>query len=197
MDVMRKETPAGTTPAGAGDGTSTPPPAVAPPAEKRRRGPWPMVAGAVVAVALSGSMLVFGLNQQSAASDWKAKADTSAQLLETARTDLTVARTESDAAKAARDTALGETATVRADLGRITSQRDQMRAQLVAGKSVLAGLDDCIDDHDGLIAAFVDFLNGVGTQTALQNAINTHDTHCAAAYATAQQWFNAVSALGV
>ena len=124
MDVMRKETPAGTTPAGAGDGTSTPPPAVAPPAEKRRRGPWPMVAGAVVAVALSGSMLVFGLNQQSAASDWKAKADTSAELLETARTDLTVARTESDAAKASRDTARGETATVRADLGRITSKYD-------------------------------------------------------------------------
>ena len=200
MDVMQKDMPAGNTTNGAGGGAlSQGPggPVETPSAGKRGGSRWPMVVGAAVAVAVSGSLLVFGLNQQSAASDWKAKADTSAQVLETTRTDLTVARTESDAAKAERDTALGEASTVRADLGRITSQRDQMRAQLVAGKSVLAGLDDCIDDHDGLIAAFIDFINGVGTQAAMQNAINTHDTHCAAAYATAQQWFNAVSALGV
>ena len=164
-----------------------------PPARRR----WPAVAGVVAALAVSGSLLGYGMNQRSAAADWKAEATAKSELLSVAQADLATARTATDEAAKARDAAVADASTVRSDLSRVTSLRDQMRTQLVAAGGVFGLLDDCVARHDALIATLVDFTNGAATQAALQSAITAHDSTCSAAYATARQWAGAVSALGI
>lgn len=179
---------------------------------------WRRWALGVAVVALLGTVVGYALVQRSHATDWRETARrteqqrvaaddarlAAEQKLATAQASLTSLEAQVTAATARYDAVTTQLAattadrdTAKADLTRVTSLRDQLRSQLVAGHSLVAALQVCVEAHDAVIDGVGLLLTDQITESQLQQVYTDHMQVCDAAYGMAAQWDQAVAALGI